>query len=142
MNVLALDPGGTTGVAMTFDDFQRTEDMAYTTIATDDPLKVWRFVTAYKWNVVLCERFATAGRVSKYGLGTVEIVGGVRSLCAEHKTPFLYRQPQHRKSAQKEAKDYLAGRPHVIHEEDALAHLLAYLHDHTIDTKEEADPWP
>jgi hypothetical protein len=123
-NYISIDPGKTSGLA-----FKLETKPGYMTTTADSAEGVWQFITGLLWDHVICERFATGGHISKYGLLTTEIVGGIRALCYSLKIPFTYRQPQARYAFQDQAKQYLAGMPehHVIHEVEALAHLMSWL---------------
>lgn len=124
-NILAIDPGGTTGVA--FQVFDRAENMLIVTTTVTEPEELYDIVIGTEWDEIVCEKFSTAGLLSKYGLLTIELVGGVRALAYCMSRPFHYRAPQNRKAFQDEAKNtYFAAMKHIIHEEDSLAHLLAW----------------
>ena len=125
VNIIAVDPGQTTGVAMQIVSPDEQQRLVKTTTA-DTPETIFDLVANYKWEVVVCENFATAGRMSKYGLYTVRIVGGIQALCHYLKIPLAMRQPQNRTAFQDDAAKYLMPTKHVIHEVDALAHLLAW----------------
>lgn len=132
--LLAIDPGGTTGYAVRF-NFGDT-----VTGTTTDPEQVWSLVREASGgaeSTVIIERFATAGMLSRYGLHTIELVGGVRALCWEYSIKLVERQPQQRRAWQKQAEELLRAqgrkrggctdeKTYMIHEEDALAHLLAW----------------
>lgn len=126
-HILSVDPGGTTGLAWQLVSPDAQQRLIHTETAVA-PEPVYDLVAEYKWDSVVCERFVTAGRMSKYGLYTIELVGGIKALCYHLGIQFSYRQPQNRKAFQKEAHEHLARLPdrHVIHEEDALAHLLSW----------------
>jgi hypothetical protein len=115
MNVIAIDPGQTTGLAILL-------DTKYLTFTEVTPEEVWNEVNNIKWDHVVCENFTTAGRISSYGLLTVRIIGGIQAICWLKKMPLHMRMPQHRNSKQKQANTMAT----VIHERDALAHLLAW----------------
>lgn len=85
-------------------------------------MEVWEFVKQVKWGQVICENFTTAGRISSYGLLTVRIIGGVQAICWLYDLPLAMQMPQHRNMRQKMAD----GMADVIHERDALAHLLSW----------------
>lgn len=123
LNLIAIDPGGTTGIAV-----KMAAADHYATSTETSPEKVWQLLTACLWDHVIVEKFATGGRISKYGLDTVEIVGGIRALCHTLRFPISLRQPTQRYAWQETAKDYLKsqGTHHVIHEIEALAHLMAW----------------
>lgn len=126
-NLLAIDPGGTTGLAMQLNSPDRQQRLVKTA-TTDTPEQLFDIVAEYKWDAVIIERFVTAGRMSKYGLYTIELVGGVRALCHAYGVPFQVRQAQNRKAFQDVAHNFLmnSGVKFVDHEEDALAHLLSW----------------
>ncbi len=114
-NVLAIDPGQTTGIALKLKG-------KYITCVLNTPEEVWEFVNKLHWDQVICENFTTAGRISSYGLLTVRIIGGIQALCWKQHIQLTMRMPQHRYSKQKQAATMAT----VIHEQDALAHLLAW----------------
>jgi len=124
MHILSVDPGGTTGIAYQLVGPNDQYLIDTTFIETPEPL--YDLVLEHKWDIVLCERFATAGRLSKYGIYTIQLVGGVHALCYEHGLKFQYRQPQNRTAFQDAAKAWFRGEKHLDHEEDALAHLLSW----------------
>jgi hypothetical protein len=118
-NVLAIDPGGTTGIAVCIGG-------EIATCTSTDPEEVWGM--CQRFDVIVIERFATSGMMSKYGLWTIEIVGGVRAIAYLHDKQLFIHSPQERYAYQQIAHKMLLDRkvPFVIHEEDALAHYLAY----------------
>lgn len=123
-HILSIDPGGTTGIACQF--AARHDQRLITTTTVDTPEALYDIVLEYKWDAVLCERFSTAGRLSKYGIYTIQLVGGVHALCHVNGLPFIYRQPQNRKAFQDVARAWFAGAKHMPHQEDALAHLFSW----------------
>lgn len=122
MIIIAIDPGptqpGTTGVAI------RTDD-GYMTCAYFDAKDVYELFDTTKYDACIIEFFTTSGRISRHGLGTVELVGAVTALCAMKKIPLYRQAPFYRKPWLAEAKR-IAGKGVVIHEIDALAHLLSW----------------
>lgn len=123
MSIVAIDPGGTTGIAVT-DNGTDFLTCTYTT-----PEEVWDLVSREPVDTVVIERFQTSDYLSKYGLLTIEIVGGTKALCHILHKKLVVHVPQNRYSQQDVAKSYLKelDLPFVIHEEDALAHLMYYL---------------
>jgi len=121
MLVIAIDPGITTGIAF-------HNPGGYKTIATKDEDEIWSLLTGVPWECVIFETFATSGRISAPGLATVRLVGGIQALCKHLKLRTCPHSPQARYPYQKQAKQML---PHtVIHEQDAMAHLLRWEADH------------
>lgn len=120
--MMAVDPGGSIGIAVRIpkDDGTGT----YLTATYTDPKDVWNILSMYPPVYLAYEKFATGGRVDKNMLHTVEIVGGLRSLCHVMNIEMHVHQPQERRSFLPEAKILLSGRHATIHEHDALAHLL------------------
>lgn len=120
--ILSIDPGGTTGLA-----WSTEEENNYATMVSTTKEEVWQLCEAF--HVIVIERFSTSDYLSKYGLHTIEIVGGVKAIChLQHKT-LVVHAPQNRYSCQDKAKEYLLAQREkfMIHEEDALAHLMYYL---------------
>lgn len=119
--ILAIDPGITTGIA-----FHDTS--GYVTTTTKEDVELWSILTGVPWETVVCEAFATSGRISAPGLATVRLIGGVQALCYRLSIPVHMHSPQVRYPYLKQAK--IMKRGHIIHEIDALAHLLRWEADH------------
>lgn len=119
--ILAIDPGGTTGLAMRF-----SED-SITTATTKDPKLVWELVVVA--DTVICEQFNPwHAHIDRYGLHTVKIIGGVIALCEYRQIPLIEQPPQFRVKCVKQADAYLRMKAELFveHEVDALAHLFAW----------------
>ncbi len=116
--ITAFDPGITTGIAIRMSD-----GTIFTRAETELPI-VYSFVI--KSGIVVYEDFTTAGRISTYGLHTVRLVGAIIALCHISGIPCIRHMPYNRKAFQLPAHKLLSTTKHLIHEEDALAHLLAY----------------
>lgn len=116
--ITAFDPGVTTGIAC------RLADGTIYTRAETDQLAVYQFVLHSK--CIVYEEFTTSFRISAPGLTTVRLIGGIVALATVAGTPLWKHYPFARNAFQKEAHQMLKGTKHMIHEEDALAHLLAY----------------
>ena len=120
--LLSIDPGPHAGIAYKSDDDEYITTVLLTTKEVYDLIRL-------KPSVVVIERFA-AVQISAPGLYTVDLVGGVKALCYVYDIPIFVHPPQGRYAFQKQAKEMLKkqGGTHMIHEQDALAHLLAYEH--------------
>jgi len=114
--IVAIDPGGTTGVASKING-------EYNTYVLHDEEELWHLINE-KPDLVICENFV-AELISKYGLYTVQLVGGIKALCYTHNIPLVIQMPQKRIAFVKPAKEMIR-RGHPDHEHDALAHLLAF----------------
>ena len=126
--VISIDPGGTTGIAI------RTPENWILTCTASSPEELFDMVDGTPFTHVIVENFA-AELIGKWGLFTVRIVGGVYSIAYRKGAEYILHQPQDRYPFQKEAKAFLTERKKqtkqrfVIHEEDALAHLLRWEYD-------------
>lgn len=118
--VLAIDPGITTGLALL------QENNEIITKATKNVYEVFTLIKLFKPDVV-CEDFTTSGRISSYGLHTVRLIGGVQAMCWYLGLRCVMRMPQERYSHMAASKVHLKGTKHVVHEVDALAHLLKHM---------------
>lgn len=123
MSIVSIDPGQTSGIAVTVDG-QEFSTCTYTT-----PEEVWRLVSLPSVDVVIIERFQTSDYLSKYGLLTIEIVGGCKALCYTLGKPICVHMPVQRYSQMDIAKQYLVnqGEPFMDHQLDALAHMFVHL---------------
>lgn len=128
-NVLAVDPGTTTGLAWQFfyDDIIDTD----TALLPAEEVLAWiaKRHNFHGINTIVIERFATAGMLSKYGLQTIDLVGQIKGWCYAKDIGYVIQSPQSRKPWTDKAELY-PGRKRIIHEIDALAHLLQYLDPH------------
>lgn len=136
MTIISIDPGGTTGIAIRMpDNTINTMALASSRGSITAAEELWELVPSATQIVI--ERFATSGLISRYGLATVELVGGVKALCHHLKIPLAVRMPQQRRAFQHLAYSSLSqlglkrsdtgnAGTFTVHEEDALAHLLAW----------------
>lgn len=122
MSTLALDPGGTCGIAI------RTEISTIVTRVTHRPKDLWNLIRDLKPDRVVFENFQTPGHISKDGLYTVRLIGGIEALTYSLKIPTVMQFPNERLQQLEVARHYLklAQKKYLIHEVDALAHLLVY----------------
>lgn len=121
--LLSLDPGISTGVA-----FYSYEIDTYHTFVTREHEKIYDLLKDMPHQgTVIIERFQ-AELISSYGLHTVRLVGGVEAICYIRDIKFVRQMPQQRKGFIKLAQQIInsQGAGWVIHEVDALAHLLFY----------------
>lgn len=121
--MLAIDPGVSTGMAY------RMPDGSYETVVLGqwDEEEVWSSITP-NLGTVIYENFRCKV-ISKYGLYTVRMIGGIIALCKAYKIPCIRQEPPERRIFVPVAQQYL--RKHkqdsfVIHEADALAHMFAF----------------
>lgn len=77
-------------------------------------------------DVVVFEIFSTSGRVDKYMIYTIELVGGIKATCFALNVRAVAHAPVHRYPYLQQAEDTIRGQAHTRHEVDALAHLLAF----------------
>lgn len=105
----------------------RLPDGSFHTITVRDPGELWEFFTEPNTpDFVVFEIFATGGRVDKYMIYTIELVGGIKAVCYALNIRSFAHSPQRRNPWLKQAETLLARREHTKHEVDALAHLLAF----------------
>lgn len=124
---MGIDPGGTSGIAV------RNDDGVLATCVAKTPEELYDFILKAKVSGglthIVIENFIAA-TISSDGLHTVRIVGGVRAVAHILGIGITIHVPQDRYAFQEDAKQTLkelgGG---VIHEQDALAHLLRYEYD-------------
>jgi hypothetical protein len=97
----------------------------------DTPEEVWSLVASPVQAVVM-ERF-NAQLISKYGLHTVRVIGGVQALCWANNIELVEDTPTQRKPYLTYARKLVADTPHhsrtdLRHEIDAMAHVVRVLY--------------
>lgn len=119
MIYVAIDPGGTTGVAVFEDGEIRTKTLPI----KDVILWLDSLFSVAPIAAIAIEKFATAGRLSKYGLETIDLVGQIKgwAFCRDVNV-YLY-VPQSRKGFQ----EHKHPTPHQDDAEAHLRHLMADL---------------
>ncbi len=122
MKILAIDPGGTTGIAYKDTESKGSPDL-YVTATAKTPEELTELITPVL-DLVIIENFR-AQRIDRHGLYTVRLVGGVQVLCAHLKIKLVVQPPIMRRAFIHEARTLVKPNS-VVHEVDALAHLLAW----------------
>jgi len=124
LTLLALDPGVTTGVAI------RSRDNNIITRIVHRPRDLWGIIQTVHPDVVIFEDFTTPGLISKDGLYTVRLIGGIEAVTNLCKVPIHVQYPAERYPFIASAKQILkaSGKKYLVHEIDALSHLLLYEH--------------
>lgn len=120
--ILAIDPGGTTGIAL------RTKDGQLHTTTTKTMEELHEVLNWPGIEQVVFEGFA-AETISRHGLYTVQLVGMIKGVCLQLGISSKVQMPSYRRPFLHKAKEALEGRRVVVHEIDACAHLLRYEHD-------------
>lgn len=123
---LGIDPGLTTGMAVGYRDIESNK-LQFMTWTCNTKEEVWDFIQ--KPIMIVCVEQFVAQLISKYGLHTVELVGGIEATCHFSRIPLTRQTPQQR-YPYLEAAGMLRtkGKGHTHHERDALAHVLRNLH--------------
>lgn len=117
--ILAIDPGGHSGVALRLP----TGKLLTNTVTT--PSELFNFFLE-KPDLCVFEIFATGGRVDQHMIYTIELVGGIKAVCYALGIKAYAHVPQARNPWILQAADLLKGTEHTRHEIDATAHLLAF----------------
>lgn len=132
--VLGIDPGVSTGLAFAFQSAVQGQGWKYSTSTLITPEQVWEHIKrpAEGRLVVVIERFH-AQLISKYGLHTVSIIGGVEALCWSNGIELVKDTPQQRKPYLEMARRLVIPEKDVRvheqrHEVDAMSHVARYLY--------------
>src|SRR3990167_1416896 len=88
--ILSIDPGITTGLAV------RYTDGILRVSSTRSPEDLWRLIDRLALDAVVCESFATAGRISRYGLQTVRLIGSIQHACWQRSVRLVEQPPSFR----------------------------------------------
>lgn len=142
MRLIAIDPGGTTGVATLIDDvYKVTTIRCFTHLSGHgvewvDCQLLWTFVREGGWDHCVIEGFATPGLISKDGIATIEIIGQLRYICEHHNIPYTVQYPIERHAALKTGDaaqiivEKIGKKRYPAHELDAMAHMVTWTRNH------------
>lgn len=133
MTIISIDPGGKSGVAIRLPNKEIVTCICESIFrngqeTTFDPKELYDLFVDTEYDHVIIETFQ-AQTIDKYGLHTVRLVGGIEAICFIKNIPITKHMPQMRYPFKDDAKQLLAGKRHMIHELDALAHLLRWEHE-------------
>jgi hypothetical protein len=135
MNVIALDPGVTTGLAW------QTEDcVAFAELQQEHVLQfVWERLRdpEHRIDAVVCESFTITVQTAKKsqdGLVSIEIIGALRWMCALHGVRFQLQSPAVAKNFVDDAKLKRVGiyPTGLDHAKDAARHLVLFLYNQNV----------
>lgn len=126
--ILGIDPGVTTGIAIAT---WANNKWHFITSTHTDVRTVWELIDE-PIDVVIVERFS-ASLISRYGLHTVDLIGGIKALAWSHGIRVEEDTPTQRKPYMAYARSRVALSSDVApheqrHEVDALAHVIRYLY--------------
>jgi len=128
--ILGVDPGVSTGIAIAYWDAPNNKWL-YTTSTHTDVKTVWDLID-HPIDVAVVERFS-AQLISKYGLHTVDLIGGIKALAWYHAITVEEDTPTQRKPYMEYARSLVPPsadipRHEQRHEIDAMAHVVRYLY--------------
>jgi hypothetical protein len=128
--ILGVDPGLSTGVAVAYFG---TETKRYNYItSTHTEVGTVLDLVDVPVELVIIERFSAA-LIDKYGLHTVDLVGGVKAMARHHGITLIEHTPTQRKpyieyAASLVPPDEGVTRHDQRHEIDALSHIVRWLY--------------
>lgn len=127
--LIGIDPGISTGIAVAYLK-PSTDEYQFITATCTEPVQVEEYIRP-PVQVIIVERFS-AQLISKYGIATVELVGGIKALCRREHIRLIEDTPQQRKPYIEKARSLIpGGSTHAKrHEVDALAHVVRFLYQH------------
>lgn len=121
--VIGIDPGGTTGIAVLL-----PMNLGYITCTTSTPEQLYEFLWAQDYSHLVVENFQ-AHKIDHNGLYTVDLVGACKAITYLKGAIYVKHMPQDRYAFKKAAREILKNRKVVIHEIEALEHLLRWEYD-------------
>jgi hypothetical protein len=127
MKILAIDPGGTTGICVGTVDNNIAKVSARGQIAPDHYVTLWRYIGSYDPDIVVCERF-TNRAIKGADLGPCEVIGIVKLWC-EQRSRALYWQGSDQMGFWDDTKLKAVGLylPGQRHASDATSHWLYHV---------------
>lgn len=122
MSILAVDPGITTGIAI------HTNQDLYLTLVIHRHKDLWSIVDLHLPDVIVVEDFNSAGLISKDGQATLRLIGAIEAVAFRMDIPTIIQFPRERYPFIAPAKQMLLAsrEKFLIHQTDALSHLLLY----------------
>jgi hypothetical protein len=118
MIIMAIDPGGSTGVAVKIDG-------NYHTATITQPTELWDMLRDYKPDIVAYEDFIGNSMRDVNINGTLQLVGSIVGVCHVFGLKCIKNVPQARRAFILDARRLLVNaQGKTVHEVDALAHLL------------------
>lgn len=119
-NVIAVDPGGRTGVAWIGDDGRPRS------CTIDDPMYAVHFVHEWQPPIIICENFTPRGGARTWQPDALHIIGALRYIAWLRDLPFVLQSPADAKRFATDDKLRRIGwhKPGHDHENDARRHLL------------------
>jgi len=131
VKIIALDPGGTTGIASTMIDTNRGKCGVIATrqMVGDHHTKLYRFLISEAPSVVVCENFVYQNRMKKVALDSVEYIGVAKLYCQMTKTAYRGQMAGSAKALWTDDKIkqlglWEKGQQHAM---DAVRHLLLFV---------------
>jgi hypothetical protein len=123
MRIVSVDPGAHCGLA-----FRNDDGSLYHTMIHNDLTGVLNYIVRIQPQVIVIERFATGGMISRDGLYTVEMQGAVVGLGWHLGSQVYFQSPMERKAFIPEARNItkLSRSKIDSHDIDAVAHLLCW----------------
>ena len=144
MKIIAVDPGGTTGIAE-YDTV--TEDLLQFQIGPDEHhLELYRYLWAAQPDILICERFNYQRRELDKGVSLVLISREYIGVCKlyirataearENETSWAMQQPAAMSLfTDRKLKRIGVYRPAMVHANDATRHLFYYMTTEMKDNK-------
>lgn len=126
MTLIAIDPGITTGVAIHAANTQIGD--VYSTLVIHKASDLWSIFDAHLPSIVVFEDFNSAGLISRDGQATLRLIGAIEAVTFRLNIPTVLQFPRERYPFIASARNMIraTNKKYLIHEVDALSHLLLY----------------